>query len=53
MTFGTNPDFLKANVGVVLTLEAGKPLINLNLLVTKETGADFDANFLKHCRVVR
>jgi len=53
MTFGTDPDYLKVDIGVVLTLEAGKPLINLNLDVAKDAGADFPSNFLKHCRIIR
>lgn len=53
LTFGTEPDFLRYDIGVVLTLEEGKPLINLNLSLAKQAGADFHANFLKLCRIFR
>ena len=38
-------------VGIVLTLEREEPVIWLNLDLVRQSGADFHANFLKHCRV--
>ncbi len=36
---------------VVLLLRGGAPVINVDLPVARSAGADFHANFLKHCQV--
>lgn len=45
------PDHCGKPVGIVLTFERENPVIWLNLQLVRGAGADFQANFLKHCRV--
>ncbi|HQG30123.1 MAG TPA: YfiR/HmsC family protein [Candidatus Ozemobacteraceae bacterium] len=53
VTFGSNPLLLNSGIVVVMTLEGERPVIHLNLNTARTVGADFHANFLKHCRVIR
>lgn len=53
VTFGSDLHLLKSGIVVVLTLDGDKPVIHLNLSGARGVGADFHANFLKHCRVIR
>lgn len=53
VTFGSNLLLLNSGIVVVMTLEGERPVIHLNLNTARTVGADFHANFLKHCRVIR
>ncbi len=53
VTFGSNLPLLNSGIVVVMTMEGNRPVIHLNLNTARTVGADFHANFLKHCRVIR
>lgn len=53
VTFGSSRELLNSGIVVVMTLDGNRPVINLNLNEARAVGADFHANFLKHCRVIR
>lgn len=53
VTFGSNMLLLNSGIVVVMTMEGNRPVIHLNLNMARSVGADFHANFLKHCRVIR
>ncbi|MBP7633342.1 hypothetical protein KBA41_04185 [Candidatus Ozemobacteraceae bacterium] len=53
VTFGSNLLLLNSGIVVVMTMEGSRPVIHLNLNTARTVGADFHANFLKHCRVIR
>jgi hypothetical protein len=53
LTFGSDIALLESGVAVVMSLEGNRPVIHVNLTEAKAGGADFHANFLKHCRVIR
>ncbi|HOY66734.1 MAG TPA: YfiR/HmsC family protein [Candidatus Ozemobacteraceae bacterium] len=53
LTFGSDVALLESGVAVVMSLEGSRPVIHVNLTEAKAGGADFHANFLKHCRVIR
>lgn len=53
VTFGSDLLLLNSGIVVVMTMEERRPVIHLNLKTARTVGADFHANFLKHCRVIR
>jgi|GEM_PF-1105942 len=53
VTFGSSIPLLESGIVVVLTLDGDRPVIHVNLNEARAVGADFHANFLKHCQVVR
>lgn len=53
VTFGSDLLLLNSGIVVVMTMEGDRPVIHLNLNTARTVGADFHANFLKHCRVIR
>jgi len=53
VTFGSNILLLECGIAVIMTLEGDRPVIHVNLNEARAAGADFHANFLKHCRVIK
>lgn len=53
LVFSTKSLHLEMGATVALSIENGQPVIQVNLTAARKLGADFHANFLKHCRVIK
>ena len=53
MVFSDSPTQIESGATVVVAVENGQPVIQVDLAAARKVGADFHANFLKHCRVIK